>query len=85
MGIRQELDSIRQLVERYDTRSKHSLHIERLALVGNHVNGRPGANISQVTIASLPPLHGGHNTLSDPSQVAGVEESFMVLEQEGRG
>lgn len=48
LAIKQELNSIRQLVERYDARSKHMLHLERLYLVGDLVNNRAGMGVSQV-------------------------------------
>ena len=46
--MRQELDSIRALVDRYDARSKQLLLMERMQLVANLVNRRSGTNIVQV-------------------------------------
>lgn len=48
MALRQEFESIQQLVERHDARSKQLLHRERLMLISDHVNGRPGPNLNEV-------------------------------------
>ena len=47
-ALRLEINTIKQLVERHDARSKQLLHRERLLLIADHVNGRPGSNLNDV-------------------------------------
>jgi len=46
--VRQEMDSIRQLVECYDARSRLTLTLERLGLTADLVMQRPGMHINEV-------------------------------------
>lgn len=55
LALRQEVDTVRQLVERHDASSKQLLHRERLATIADHVNGRPGAALSEVSSPSCAP------------------------------
>lgn len=48
VALKQEDDALRQLVERHDARAKLVRQRERLALVADHVNRRPGSNLSVV-------------------------------------
>ena len=47
-ALRLEINTIKQLVERHDARSKQLLHRERLLLIADHVNGRPGSSLNEV-------------------------------------
>ena len=48
LAIRQELDTVRQLVERHGSHTRQLLNIERLSIVANHVLRRQGANLNEV-------------------------------------
>jgi hypothetical protein len=52
--VRQEMDSIRQLVECYDARSRLSLSLERLGLTADLVMQRPGMHINEVRPLGFP-------------------------------
>ena len=42
------MDTIRQLVDRHDARTRQLLILDRLSLVANHVFRRPGMNLIEV-------------------------------------
>ena len=46
------MDTIRQLVDRHDARTRQLLILERLSLVANHVFRRPGVHLNEVKISS---------------------------------
>lgn len=46
--MRQEVDTIRQLVNRHDARARQFLILDRLALISDYVMRRQGTNLNEV-------------------------------------